>query len=74
MLLLDVRLQIAYTQHEDEGGNTQQSIRKVVKFKMGSEYKYNQNNSIGIKLPYDSIRGTILGEIISRPETEYGTK
>ena len=61
-------LQTAYTQHEDEGGYTQQSIKKVVKFKMGSECKYNQNNSHG------KIRGTSLGQITSRPETEYGTK
>ena len=70
----DVMLQTAYTQHEDEGGYTQQSIKKVVKFKMGSECKYNQNNSIGIKLLCGIIRGTCLGEITSRPETEYGTK
>ena len=67
-------LQTAYTQHEDEGGYTQQSIKKVVKFEMGSECKYNQNNSIGIKLLCGRIRGTCLGEITSRPETEYGTK
>ena len=66
-------LQTAYTQHEDEGGYTQQSIKKVVKFKMGSECKYNQNNSIGIKLFCGRIRGTCLGEISSRPETEYRT-
>ena len=62
----DVMLQTAYTQHEDEGGYTQQSIKKVVKFKMCSECKYNQNNSIGIKLFSGSIRGTYLGEITSR--------
>ena len=56
-------LQTTYTQHEDVGGYTQQSIRKVVKFKMGSECKYNQNNSIGIKLLCSRIRGTCLGEI-----------
>ena len=37
----DIRIQAAYTQHEDEGGHTQQSIKKVVKFKMGSECRYN---------------------------------
>ena len=62
------------TQHEDEGGYTQQSIKKVIKFKMGSECKYNQNNSTGIKRHCGRIRGTCLGEITSRPETEYGTK
>ena len=67
-------LQTAYTQHEDEADYTQQSIKKVVKFKMGSECKYNQNNSIGIKLLCRRIRGTCLGEITSRTETEYGTK
>ena len=67
-------LQTAYTQHEDEGGYTQQSIKKVVKFKMGSECKYNQNNSIGIKLLCGRISGAYLGDITSRPETEYGTK
>ena len=43
-----------YKQHiqntKMKGGNTQQYIKKVVKFKMGSECKYNQNNIIGIKL------------------------
>ena len=63
-----------YTQHKDEGGHTQQSIKKVVKFKMGSECRYNQNNSIGIKILCGRIRGTCLGEITSRPETVYGTK
>ena len=58
----------AYIQHEDEGGNTQQSIKKVAKFKMEHEYKYNQNNSIGIKLLCGRIRSTRLGEITLRPE------
>ena len=58
----EVLLQIAYTQHEDEGGNTQQSINKVVKFKMGSECNYTQNNIIGIKLLCDII----LAEITPR--------
>ena len=70
----DVMLQTAYTQHEDEGGYTQLYIKKVVKFKMRSECKYNQNNNIGIKLLCGRIRGTCLGEIISLPETECGTK
>ena len=41
---------------------------------MGSKCKYNQNNSIDIKLFCGRIRGTSLGEITLRPETEYGTK
>ena len=44
------------TQQEDEGGNTQQSIEKVVNFKMDMKCKYNQNNSIGIKLLCGRIR------------------
>ena len=40
---------------------------------MGSECRYNQNISIGIKILCGRIRGTSLGEITSRPETEYGT-
>ena len=67
-------VQTADTQHEDEGGYTQPSIKKVVKFKMGSECKYNQDNSIGIKLLCGRIHGTCLGEITSHPGTEYGTK
>ena len=46
-------------EHEDEDGYTQQSIKKVVKFKMGGECKYSQNNSIGIKLLCGRIRGTV---------------
>ena len=34
-----------YTQHEDECGNTQQYIKKVLKLKIGSECKYNQKNN-----------------------------
>ena len=49
-------------------------LRKLSNSKVGSECKYNQNNSIGIKQLGGIIRGTCLGEIISRPETEYGTK
>ena len=41
---------------------------------MGSECKYNQNNSIGIQLLCGGMHGTCLSEITSRPETEYGTK
>ena len=41
---------------------------------MGSECKYNQNNCIGIKLFCSRIPGTSMCEIMSRPETEYGTK
>ena len=67
-------LQTTYTQHEDEGGNTQQSIKKAVKFKMESECKYNQNNSIGIKLLCSRTRVTSMGEITSRQETEHRTK
>ena len=63
-------LQTTYTQHEDKGGNTQLFIKKVVKFKMRSECKYNQNNSIGIKLLCGRIRGTCMGDITSRPETD----
>ena len=44
----------------------QQSIKKVVNLKMASKCKYNQNNSIGIKLLCDRIRGTSLGDITSR--------
>ena len=54
--------------------NTPQSIKKVVKFKMGSECKCNQTNSIGIRILCGRIRSNSVGEITSRPETEYGTK
>ena len=65
-------LQTAYTQHEDEGGYN--LIKKVVKFKMGNECKYNQNGCIGVKRICGRIRGTCLGEITPCTETEYGTK
>ena len=56
----DVMLHTAYTHHEDDSGYPQQSIKKVVKFKMGSKCKHNQNNSIDIKLLCGRIRGSCL--------------
>ena len=49
-------------------------LRNLSNSKMGSECRYNQNNNIVIKLLCGRIRGTCLGEITSRPETQYGTK
>ena len=51
----------------------QQSIKKFFKFEMGSKCRYNQNNSTGIKLRCGRKRGTSLGGMTSRLETEYGT-
>ena len=59
----DVMLYTAYTQHEDDGDNTHQSIKNNVQFKMGSNYKYNQNKSMGIRLLGGRMRGTSLDDI-----------
>ena len=65
-------LQTAYTQHEDEGGNTQ-LLRKLSNSKWGANASIIRTTGFGIKLLCGRIRGTSLGEAISRPETEYGT-
>ena len=64
------KLQRAHTQYKDEGGQPQQSLKKVVQFEMGSKRKYHKNNSIGIMLFCGWVRSTSLCEIISCPETE----
>ena len=70
--MVEKGIQQQHTQHEAEGSNKQQFIKKNVKLKLGSECKYNQNNSIGIKMLCGTIRSTSLGGITLRPETEYG--